>query len=67
MAISLKINTFAGCWLDNSFTMEKLFYIAPDAKDIAVAQEGVICHSGNTGTESVGYRPGGALTDSDFE
>lgn len=47
--------------------MGKKFYMAPAVNEIAVAQEGVICYSGNSGTESVGYRPGGALTDSDFE
>lgn len=47
--------------------MEKLFYIAPSAGEFALNQEGVLCYSGNSGTESVGYRPGGALTDSDFE
>lgn len=53
--------------MDNSFTMEKLFYIAPDASVISLAQAGVICYSGNSGTESVGFVVGEVLTDSDFE
>ena len=47
--------------------MEKLFYIAPDASVVSLAQEGVICYSGNSGTESVGFVVGEVLTDSDFE
>ena len=46
--------------------MEKQFYMAPVANVIALAQEGVICYSGNSGTEQVGYI-GVIMTDSDFE
>lgn len=47
--------------------MEKLFYIAPSAGEFALNQEGVLCYSGNSGTESVGHTTGTPLTDSDFE
>ena len=47
--------------------MEKLFYSAPAAFEIGIAGNDVICISGNSGTEGVGYKPGSPLTDSDFE
>ena len=47
--------------------MEKLFYIAPSAGVFALNQEGVLCYSGNSGTESVGFVTSTILTDSDFE
>lgn len=47
--------------------MKKLFYTAPAATELGAAQQGVICISGNSGTESVGYRPGSPFTDSDFD